>query len=229
MLPPREAPRQSTLDARQLGLSAAAVTPADDGWWRAFGDAQLDALIERTFAANASLAQASAQLRTALAQIDAAHAGLLPKASFSGSALRQHAPEHYIIPPPLAGGDFWMAQIGASLSWDLDFWGRQADALSQAQALARSADLERDSTRLLLAAALVQAYVDLYRADAFADIARQAEQQRQHILDLTRASAWRPDWIRAWNCARRKAPCRRRASTVPRPRRRRSSRCTRWR
>ena len=186
VLPPRELPRQNALEAQQLGLSAAAVAPAQDAWWQAFGDAQLDALIVRTFAANASLAQASAQLRGALAQIDAAHAGLLPKASFSGSALRQHAPDNYIIPPPLAGSDFWMAQIGASLSWDLDFWGRQADALSQARALARSADLERDSTRLLLAAALVQAYVDLYRADAFADIAQQAELQRQHILELTR-------------------------------------------
>ena len=186
VLPPKDSPRQSTVDARQLGLSAVAVAPANDGWWKAFDDAQLDALIERTFAANPSLAQASAQLRSALAQIDAAHAGLLPKASFSGSALRQHAPENYIIPPPLAGTDFWMAQIGASLSWDLDFWGRQAGALAQARALARSADFERDNTRLLLAAALVQAYIDLYRADALADIALQAESQRQHILDLTR-------------------------------------------
>jgi len=186
VLPPRDLPRQSAIDARQLGLGATAVVPADEAWWQAFDDAQLDALIEHTFAANPSLAQASAQLRSALAQIDAAHAGLLPKASFSGSALRQHAPDNYIIPPPLAGSDFWMAQIGVSLSWDLDFWGRQANALSQARALARSADLERDNTRLLLAAALVQAYVDLYRADAFADIAQQAELQRQHILDLTR-------------------------------------------
>ncbi|HEY2418642.1 MAG TPA: efflux transporter outer membrane subunit [Steroidobacteraceae bacterium] len=186
VLAPRDSPRQSALDASQLGLTAPAVAPAEDAWWKAFDDAQLDALIEHTFAANASLAQASAQLRSALSQIDATHAGLLPKASFSGSALRQHAPEHYIIPPPLAGSDFWMAQIGASLSWDLDFWGRQASALSQARALARSAELERDSTRLLLAAALVQAYVDLYRANAFADIAQQAEAQRQHILDLTR-------------------------------------------
>jgi NodT family efflux transporter outer membrane factor (OMF) lipoprotein len=186
VLPPKESPRASAIDAQQLGLTAAAVAPADDGWWKALGDPQLDALIDQAFAANPSLAQASAQLRAAVAQIDAAHAGLLPKASFSGSALRQRAPENYIIPPPLAGGDFWMAQVGASLSWDLDFWGRQADALSQARALAQAADLERDNARLLLAAALAQAYVGLYRADALSDIAQQSQAQRQHILDLTR-------------------------------------------
>jgi NodT family efflux transporter outer membrane factor (OMF) lipoprotein len=184
--PPKDSPRERAIDTRQLGLTAAAVTPANEGWWKALDDAQLDALIERAFAANPSLAQASAQLRAALAQIDAAHAGLLPRASFSGSALRQRAPDNYIIPPPLAGGDFWMAQIGASLSWDLDFWGRQAEAVSQARALAQAADFERDNARLLLAAALVQTYVGLYRADALADIAQQAQSQRQHILELTR-------------------------------------------
>ena len=186
VLPPKDSPRERAIDPRQLGLTAAAVTPANEGWWKALDDAQLDALIERAFAANPSLAQASAQLRAALAQIDAAHAGLLPRASFSGSALRQRAPDNYIIPPPLAGGDFWMAQIGASLSWDLDFWGRQADAVSQARALAQAADFERVNARLLLAAALVQTYVGLYRADALADIAQQAQSQRQHILELTR-------------------------------------------
>ncbi|HEV7985665.1 MAG TPA: efflux transporter outer membrane subunit [Steroidobacteraceae bacterium] len=186
VLPPKESAREPQIDAQRLGLMAAAVSPADQQWWKAFHDPQLDTLIEQALASNPSLAQASAQLRAAVAQVDAAHAGLLPRASFSGSALRQHAPENYIIPPPLAGGDFWMAQIGASLSWDLDFWGRQADAVTAARALAQVADLERDNTRLLLAAALVQAYVGLYRADALADVATQAESQRQHILDLTR-------------------------------------------
>lgn len=186
VLPPKESRREPPVDAQRLGLMAPAVSPVDQQWWKAFHDPQLDTLIEQALATNPSLAQAAAQLRAAVAQVDAARAGLLPRASFSGSALRQHAPENYIIPPPLAGGDFWMAQIGASLSWDLDFWGRQADAVTAARALAQAADLERDNTRLLLAAALVQAYVGLYRADALADVAVQSESQRQHILDLTR-------------------------------------------
>ena len=186
VLPPKDSKRAVPVDEQQLGLTAEAVGPADPRWWSAFHDSQLDALIEQAYASSPSLAQASAQLRAAVAQVEVARAGGLPKASFSGSALRQHAPENYIIPPPLAGGDFWMAQIGANLSWDLDFWGRQADAVSEASALARVADLERDNARLLLAAALVQAYVDLYRADALVDIAVQSQSQRQHILDLTR-------------------------------------------
>jgi NodT family efflux transporter outer membrane factor (OMF) lipoprotein len=186
VLPPKDSGHAAPLDAQRLGLTAAAVAPADPKWWQALHDPQLDALIEQALSTNPSLAQADAQLRGAVAQVDAAHAGLYPKASFSGSALRQHAPDNYIIPPPLAGTDLWMAQIGASLSWDVDFWGRQREALSASRSLAQAADLERANARLLLSAALVQAYVGLYRADALADIAEQSEQQRQHILDLTR-------------------------------------------
>ena len=185
VLPPRDAPHPSPMSAAPLGLSAPSVAPAADAWWHSFDDAQLDALIARALADNPSLAQAAARLREAAAQTEAAQSALRPKASFSGSVLRQRAPDNYVIPPPLAGGQFWMGQIGASLSWDLDFWGKQADAVAQAQALAQAAALERDNARLLLAAALIQAYVDLYRADALADIAERSQAQRQHILDLT--------------------------------------------
>jgi len=186
VLPPKDTPRASPLDAQQLGLTAAAAAPADPQWWKAFHDSQLDSLIEQSFATNPSLSQAQAQLQAARAQVDVVRAGRMPQVALSGSALREHAPEYYVIPPPLAGNEFWMAQIGANLSWDLDFWGRQADAIRAAGALAHAADLERDNARLLLSASLVQAYVALYRADALSDIAEQAESQRQHILDLTR-------------------------------------------
>lgn len=186
VLPPKDSRRTPAVDTRELGLTAADVMPADAQWWKTFDDTQLDALIEQALADNPSLLVATAQLRAAQAAVDAANAGLYPRAKFSGSALRQHAPEHYIIPPPLAGSDFWMAQVGATLSWDIDFWGRQADAVAQTRALAGAADFERENARLLLAATLVQAYVGLYRADALADIATQSEGQRQHILDLTR-------------------------------------------
>ena len=185
VLPPKDSHRTAPLEAQQLGLTAAAMAPADPQWWKAFHDAQLDQLIEQSFAANPSLAQAQAQLQSALSQVDVARAGRLPQVNLSGSVQREHGPEFYVIPPPLAGHDFWMSQIGANLTWDLDFWGRQADSIAAAGALAQAADLERDNARLLLSASLAQAYVGLYRADALAEIAERSEAQRQHILDLT--------------------------------------------
>src|SRR3984957_17148804 len=79
-----------------------------------------------------------------------------------------------------------MGQAGASLGWDLDFWGRRADAVHRAQDLTQSARFDVDNARLMLAGAITQAYVDLYREYALADIATRSEAQRQNIVNITR-------------------------------------------
>jgi NodT family efflux transporter outer membrane factor (OMF) lipoprotein len=186
VLPPKESARPSIIADDSLGLTGVPVGGADARWWESFHDPQLDRLVDQALERNPTLAQAQARLRDAAAQADAAHAGLLPKATVDASLLRQHAPQNYIIPPPLAGEPSWMGQAGVSLSWDLDFWGRQADAVERATALARAANLDIDDARLVLAGAVAQAYVELYRADALADIAGRSESQRQHIIDITR-------------------------------------------
>src|SRR5215469_17933704 len=54
-----------------------AAWPAD-GWWRRYGDAQLDALVGEALAGSPSLATAQARLRAAQAQAVAARAARLP-------------------------------------------------------------------------------------------------------------------------------------------------------
>jgi NodT family efflux transporter outer membrane factor (OMF) lipoprotein len=122
----------------------------------------------------------------ALSQTQVAQSKLLPNANLDASVLYQRAPENYLVPPPLAGHSFWMGQVGASLSWDLDFWGRQAEAVHRAQAQSQSARLEVDNARLMLAGAIVQAYVELYRQYALAEIAERSAAQRQNIVEITR-------------------------------------------
>ena len=186
VLPPKEAQHPRGLGAAQVGLSGTEVQPAPDGWWDSFADPQLDRLIRQGLESNPSLTEAQARVAAALAQVETAQAGLLPSANLDASALYQHAPQNYLIPPPLAGHTFWMGQAGASLGWDLDFWGRQADAVHRARDLAQAAHLDEDDARLMLSGAIVQAYVELYRERALADIAERSEAQRQNIVDITR-------------------------------------------
>jgi NodT family efflux transporter outer membrane factor (OMF) lipoprotein len=186
VLPPKEAAHPGRLGDREVGLSGAEVQPAPDGWWNSFDDPQLDRLIRAGLENSPSLAQAQARLRAALAQVDTARAGLLPNANLDASSLYQRAPQNYLIPPPLAGHTFWMSQAGASLGWDIDFWGRQADAVHRARDLAQAAHLDEDDARLMLSGAIVQTYIELYRERALADIAVRSEAQRQNIVDITR-------------------------------------------
>jgi NodT family efflux transporter outer membrane factor (OMF) lipoprotein len=186
VLPPKETAHPEKLTQDDVGLSGPAVQPAADGWWDSFKDPQLDRLIRLGLKDSPTLVEAQARVSAALAQTQTAQAALKPSANLDASALYQRAPENYLIPPPLAGHSFWMGQAGASLGWDLDFWGRQSDAVRRAQGLAESASFDEANARLMLAGAIAQAYIELYREDALADIAQRSEMQRQNIVDITR-------------------------------------------
>jgi NodT family efflux transporter outer membrane factor (OMF) lipoprotein len=186
VLPPKESAHPDTLQNTRVGLNGTAVEPAPDGWWKSFDDPQLDGLIRAGLKDSPTLAEAQARVADALARSQIAQSKLLPSANLDASALYQRAPENYIIPPPLAGHTFWMGQAGASLSWDLDFWGRQANAVHRAQALSRSAALDVENARLMLGTAIAQAYVELYRENALADIAERSAAQRENIVAITR-------------------------------------------
>jgi NodT family efflux transporter outer membrane factor (OMF) lipoprotein len=184
--PPRGEPSaRAPIAQSALGLSGNAVQPAADGWYHSFTDEQLDRLITQALQNNPGLIEASARLREAQAQAAGARAGQFPTAKLSGGETRLKIPSGF--PPALdSGNTVWAGDLGASIAWDLDLWGKHADAFAQAIALSRAAGLDIDSARLLLTGSVVQAYIDLDRAYARADIAQRAQAQRANILDITR-------------------------------------------
>jgi NodT family efflux transporter outer membrane factor (OMF) lipoprotein len=183
--PPKAVPAPVAIADSSLGLTGAAAGPAADAWWRQFDDVQLDRLIEQALSDNPGLAQAAARLRLAAAQAQAAHAAQLPNADLRAGETRVKIPSSF--PPAIAGGQsVWVGDLGGVLSWDLDLWGERADGAAQSRALENAARLDVDEARLLLAGALVQSYIDLYRSYALADIAQRSEAQRANILDIAR-------------------------------------------
>ncbi|MBL6751823.1 MAG: efflux transporter outer membrane subunit [Nevskia sp.] len=184
--PPKDAPRLAQLPAGALGLGAAAAPAVDDGWWKSYGDPQLDRLADEALAHNPSLEQALARVRAAQSQAEVEHARLLPGFYLDADEARQRFSANSYIPPPFAGGTYWQGQVAASMTWHLDFWGRQAALLGRARAQTSAAGLDVASARLALAGALAQAYIDLDRNYALADLAQRTEAQRSRILELTR-------------------------------------------
>ena len=185
--PPKLDPQQQTISGDHLGLSSQVYGPAPvQEWWSTFGDPQLDRLMQQALADNPSLVQAMARVREAQSLADSTRAGLAPTISFSARETRQRFSGHDVIPPPYAGTVQWEGHEGLNLSWEIDFWGRQALLLKTARSQATAAALDVASARLALSGAIVQAYVDLYRNHALADVAQRTEAQRQRILDITR-------------------------------------------
>src|SRR5436309_1397201 len=77
----------------QLGSSNSFSAPEaawpGDGWWRPYGDAQLDALIEEALRGSPDLDFAQARLHAALAQVQGAHATRIPEVSGTASFTEQ--------------------------------------------------------------------------------------------------------------------------------------------
>ncbi len=83
-------------------------------WWTAYGDPQLDDLIDEALAGNPGLRIAEARTRAALAQVAAMDSSRYPSAGLSGQAARGRFSEHGLFPPPLAGNWGTIAQLTAT-------------------------------------------------------------------------------------------------------------------
>lgn len=164
--------------------STAAWPKAD--WWKAYGDPQLDALIDEALARSPTLNVAAARTRKALALADASRSALSPRIDASASSTREHFSQHGLVPPPFAGTTQTLNQMQLALSWDPDVWGKNRAAYEAALGSARAAQIDAQAARLQLSTGIAQAYVQLQRAYLERDIAEATLAAREQVVALTR-------------------------------------------
>jgi NodT family efflux transporter outer membrane factor (OMF) lipoprotein len=182
---PSTVPSQTALKPQSLGLSAAPTPAIADRWWTAFGDPQLDALVDRALKGSPTLQVALARMHEAQAQLSVSRAATWPQITLDGQEERTHFSGNYIIPPPYAGTMQWYGQVQANLSWSLDLFGKEAAQVDAARASADAAALDAEAARLALAGTVTQAYISLDRAYLLADVAEETVKQREAVLHLT--------------------------------------------
>lgn len=177
-------------DAFSAPAAQAAGGPQQDlgRWWRLWGDARMNALIERALAASPDIRAAQANLQAARALADVAESALYPTAVAAAaagagtadwrnaSAWRTLAPPYSAALPSSADARGLAAGVGAV--WEADVFGaRRADA-SAAQAAAAIAQERLHGAHMLVAA---EAASNWREALALA--------QRLSILDAATATA----------------------------------------
>jgi NodT family efflux transporter outer membrane factor (OMF) lipoprotein len=180
-------PQVQAIDATAIGLGTEPYEAVQPDWWLAFGDPQLDRVEQEALGNNPGLAGALARVRAAEAQARSLDASDEPQLSLDAEAIRDRLSENYIFPPPFGGGTYWDADLGASLAWNLDFWGRQDALVAQLRSTALASRLDAVAARLALSGAVAQSYVELDRAAALESIAARATEQRRRLVDLTQA------------------------------------------
>ena len=182
---PTTTPQASQIAPQTLGLSTEAAPRFPDEWWKAFNDPQVNHLAELVLSGNPTLQAALARIRAAQAQLSGAQADDLPQITLDGQEQRLLFSKDYIIPPPFGGTYQWYGQVAANLSWNLDFWGKQAAIIARAKDSTQAAALDASAARLALAGALAQTYINLILAYEDIDIAQQTVAEREEILKLT--------------------------------------------
>lgn len=181
-------PRSATQLAGERSLAATSVAadwPRND-WWKSLNDPQLDRLIDEALAGSPSLRVAEARTRQALAVAGVAKSQGFPRIDADAELTREHPSKNGATPLPAGGSWATLRQLQATLSWEIDFWGKNREAYESALGSARVADIDAYAARLALSANVAHAYVELQRAYLQLDIAEATLRQRDQIYALTR-------------------------------------------
>ena len=180
---------QSTLrEPATFGLThdAAAIPQVQAQWWREFGDAQLNGLIEQALTSSPSLKLAQARLARAQSVNEVADAALLPQVNGALDLTHQRYTKNGAVPPPLAGSIRDSGTLQLSASWEIDFFGKYSAALDSALGTVNAAKADAQAARVLLASSVARTYFQLARVNDQLVVARRALAQREQTLGLVR-------------------------------------------
>lgn len=180
----------AALEAEAAGGRFKPAQPAEaaarGAWWTAFKDPQLDALQSQAEAANPNLAAAAARVKAARAVLRGARADRLPQlgASFGVTRQKQAAVDRgQPAGTPVDPSTAWRASLDAS--YEVDLFGRVANAVDAATADAQAVEATYRSVLLALQADVAQTYFQLRAIDAEVELLERTVGLRDENVRLT--------------------------------------------
>ena len=163
-----------------------AAWPADQ-WWRAYGDPQLDALIEQALHNAPDLDLAQARLKAAAAQVQGAGAMRRPEVTASAEIAEAKQSYDFLVPrQALPQGWNGYGAVTLNMTYELDFWGKNRAALAAAVSEQRAAEVEIAQTRLILSTSVASAYAGLLHLYTLRDNAADTLALRTQTVALFR-------------------------------------------
>lgn len=195
LVPPRPTPQldvpaayKQAADAPDAG-SWKPAEPAEHAargqWWKLFGDAQLDALIEQATQASPTLAAAAARVRQARAVLGITEAERWPQGTIGAGAQRgrsspvsQGLRDSADVPPGT------LYQVPLTLSYEVDLFGRIRANVEAAGQDAEAALATLRSVELVVQADIAQTWFALRETDAELQVLRETVAWREENVKL---------------------------------------------
>ncbi|MCH5226557.1 MAG: efflux transporter outer membrane subunit [Muribaculaceae bacterium] len=160
--------------------------PCDDAWWNTFNDPVLNELIRRSVANNYNMASALKRIEMASKEIGIARAGYFPSISIAGSWTKQQdSGKMYDIPTaPIKSSYF---NLGASMNWEIDVFGRVYSNVKEKKAAYNVARADYDAVMVSLCASVATAYMQLRTYEEQLKVALQHIKSQEYVCKITEA------------------------------------------
>ena len=148
-------------------------------WWRAFGAGRLDELILQAHQHNFDLAAAAARIRQADADVQIAHAQLLPAVALDA----EWAHGHGQTPSRESRG----SQASLDASYELDFWGKNRAGAAAARASALASRYDRTTLGLSIDSSVALTYFQVLALHDQINIANSDLASAERLLKILQA------------------------------------------
>jgi multidrug efflux system outer membrane protein len=189
-LPPEQTPL-ARRDVRNADIDRAATTPAGTWpqahWWKRYGDAQLDTLVERALKDAPSMATAAARFRLAESSTQTARAQLGANIDLDASLTREKLSHFGLIPPPYGGKTISDAEGKLGFAYDFDWWGKNRATLAAAIDEQHAAEADHAAAALVLTSAVTQQYFNWQALQARCELAQTMLEKREQLVRLLHA------------------------------------------
>ena len=167
-------------DGGKWVTAAPAENQARGEWWKVFGDPALDDLVARADRDSTSIQRAAARLTQARALVRAVNADRLPQVGVGARVDRQGG-----AVAEASGSAGTLTSAGATLSYELDLFGKLSQATDAASLDAKASESLLQSTRLLVQSNVAQAYFALRALDDERTLVRQTVGAYEETEKLT--------------------------------------------
>lgn len=143
-------------------------------WWKNFGDAELDNLIEKAKAQNLDLAEAKERVKEARAIESGADANLLPQVNIGATADRSRN----------NGRSY---EAGFDASWEVDIFGGNRRIAEATEYQTEAAVADADDVELSLLSEVARTYVELRLNERQLELAKQTLETQSNTARITEA------------------------------------------
>lgn len=160
--------------------------PTDDDWWKTFGDATLDSLIDIASRDNYNVAAAISRIEMAKKTLDAAKSAYFPSLGLSAGWSKGQS-SGASGPTVVNSSTYDYFSVGASMQWEIDLFGKITQNVKANKAAYNATKAEYDGTMVALAANVAKAYINLRTYQNELLVANEHLSEQEKVLAIVEA------------------------------------------